>query len=97
MAIKNTSSVTSWVRNEIYEKMQADKNQQGISMQKLATQIIEAHYQNQSDAVKQIQIESIKNKFRLQTLFDLLDKNTFEGSKPYQQLVEEELEKFMHS
>ena len=100
MAIKETSSVTSWIRNELYQKMVAEKYQRGISMQKLAAEILEGHYQQhfkKEDAFQQIQVENIKNKFRLQTLFQLLDQHTFEGSKKYRELVEQELEKFMTS
>ena len=103
MAIKDTTCVSAWVKNEVYEKMLFDKEQKGISMQKLTKNLIESIYEKKApgpepdDQFKQLQIESIKNKYRLQKLYELIDKNTLEGSKSYQAQVERELENFMKS
>jgi hypothetical protein len=99
MAIKNTTSVTSWVSNEIYDMMVEEKEKKNISVQRLAKTIIESHYKSQAitqtDAFKELQIEHIKNKFRLQKLYELIEKHTFESSEKYQKMVEDELQKMI--
>lgn len=99
MAIKNTTGVTCWISNDVYDLMLDDKEKKNISIQRLAKTILESHYQaqekTQTDAFKELQIEHIKNKFRLQKLYELIEKHTFESSEKYQKMVEDELQKII--
>lgn len=99
MAIKNTKAVTTWVSKEVYDMMFEEKEKKNISVQQLNKTILESHYQaqekTQTDAFKALQIENIKNKFRLQKLYELIEKHTFESSEKYQKMVEDELQKMI--
>lgn len=99
MSTKYTKAVTSWVSEDVYDLLQEAKKLKGTPLQQIIRDILESHFQGeavtQTDAFKELQIEHIKNKFRLQKLYELIEKNTFESSEKYQKMVEDELQKMI--
>ena len=99
MASKYTKAVTSWVSVEVYDQLIKQKQTSNLSIQQVTRNILESHFKNSptDQAFKELQIQHIKNKFRLQKLYELIEKHPAESPEKYQKMVEEELQKIIHS